>query len=131
MATKKIKLTAEKLNSIIKEHKFVSLSIGTDAFPYEIVSHRGLSIFIRKMNVVENTVEMNFTSGGFLGHVDNNYSQKWKCESCEGSPITRINLRNIFESYSVSGKVCSIRTNTVHGVFYFTKEPRYFYDYNF
>jgi hypothetical protein len=57
--------------------------VGSDAFPYTVVkvSPSGKTITMRADKAtIDPTWKMDFSPGGFVGHVNNNYEQRWIIE---------------------------------------------------
>jgi hypothetical protein len=94
----------------------------TDVYPYEvfmIVSNK--TIEVREMKTTrDESVKLEWVSGGFLGHCVNQRKQKWFYESDREAPPVRIRRRKDgywYDKYS--------------GRFALSFEPYKFHDYNF
>jgi len=94
----------------------------SDVFPFEIVEKRtARKLIVREMDArLDPEWEMDVSEGGFVGHVNNNYSQKYSYTSNESYATLAIRLDKRGDWKDKYGRKYILSLN-----------PRKFYDYNF
>ena len=92
--------------------------VGTDAYPYEIIEvNSRCKITIRAMSYkIHPDFKPDITPGGFAGHCNNVWDQKWIITSNPEGAI--LEIRRSKDGWG-------------RGYFKIEEEPYYFHDYNF
>lgn len=104
-------------------HNFANKLMYTDVVPFEIVKYNTpTKLTIREMDAeLDPEWKMDVSIGGFVGHVNNNHTQKYSYESNENADIREIR-------YSKKNKIWKDKYGNRYGL---SSSPIKHYDYNF